>query len=310
MTKKLLSNIFWLFIVPFYNLIYYFINKSNVILITGWSLNIGNKVYKRNFGDDIVSSARQIGIDNAQGEYTIHADPDDWCDNTMLEEMYIRAVSLNVDVVMVDFYHEMKTHTLKTIQKPTEEFSNAVLHDMFIGKIWGTLSSKLIRRSCYREYDVNVPKDVNLWEDLYVCCSLFKNPITVSYLPKAFYHYDNSSNDNSIVRKITLKSVYHQDYFIKHFADIMTEEELYYRKEITLQRAFAGHVMKGKDLRKLYPEINNLYISKHKYDFLHPEALTCSWLLLNYPEKIVYPIYRFLEFFADKYRRIRQCIKY
>lgn len=53
MTKKLLSNIFWFFIVPFYNLIYYFINKSNVILITGWSLNIGNKVYKRNFGDDI-----------------------------------------------------------------------------------------------------------------------------------------------------------------------------------------------------------------------------------------------------------------
>ncbi|MCQ2326571.1 MAG: glycosyltransferase family 2 protein [Bacteroidales bacterium] len=260
--------------------------------------------HKENGG---VSSARQMGIDNAQGEYTIHADPDDWCDTTMLEEMYSRAVSLNVDVVMVDFYHEMKNHTLKTSSEPTEESSNAVLHDMIIGDVWGTLWAKLVRTSCYREYDVKFPKGINLWEDLYVCCSLFKNPITVSYLPKAYYHYDNTSNEGSLVRNKTLKSVYHQDYFIKHFADIMTEEELYYRKQQTLLRAF--YVMNGSDLRKLYPEINNLYVHKHKYDFTHPEALSCAWVLLNCPKKIIYLIYRFLEFFAEQYRRIRRHIK-
>ena len=41
--------------------------------------------HKENGG---VSSARQCGIDNAYGEYTIHTDPDDWVESTMLEELY------------------------------------------------------------------------------------------------------------------------------------------------------------------------------------------------------------------------------
>lgn len=39
--------------------------------------------HKENGG---VSSARQKGLDEAIGEYTIHADPDDWVEPTMLEE--------------------------------------------------------------------------------------------------------------------------------------------------------------------------------------------------------------------------------
>ena len=41
--------------------------------------------HKENEG---VSSTRQCGIDNAKGEYTIHADPDDWVEPDMLEELY------------------------------------------------------------------------------------------------------------------------------------------------------------------------------------------------------------------------------
>ena len=38
-----------------------------------------------------VSQVRQCGIDNAKGEYTIHADPDDWVEPDMLEELYKKA---------------------------------------------------------------------------------------------------------------------------------------------------------------------------------------------------------------------------
>lgn len=37
-----------------------------------------------------VSVARQTGIDAAIGDYTIHIDPDDWVDPTMLEELFIK----------------------------------------------------------------------------------------------------------------------------------------------------------------------------------------------------------------------------
>ena len=51
-----------------------------------------------------VSSARQYGLDHAEGEYVIHADPDDWVEPTMLEELYQNAVQNNADMVICDFW--------------------------------------------------------------------------------------------------------------------------------------------------------------------------------------------------------------
>lgn len=48
--------------------------------------------------------ARQCGIDNACGEYTIHADPDDWADPTMIEVMYRKAKETDADMVIADYY--------------------------------------------------------------------------------------------------------------------------------------------------------------------------------------------------------------
>ena len=47
------------------------------------------RVFRKNNGG--VSSARQCGIDNVVGEYSIHVDPDDWVEPTMLEELYEKA---------------------------------------------------------------------------------------------------------------------------------------------------------------------------------------------------------------------------
>ena len=57
--------------------------------------------HKENGG---VSSARQKGQDEAQGEYTIHADPDDWVEPTMLEELYKKAKEDDADMVICDYY--------------------------------------------------------------------------------------------------------------------------------------------------------------------------------------------------------------
>ena len=58
-------------------------------------------IHKENGG---VASARQCGIDNATGEYTIHADPDDWVEPNMLQELYNKAKELDADMVICDFY--------------------------------------------------------------------------------------------------------------------------------------------------------------------------------------------------------------
>ena len=75
-----------------------------------------------------VSSARQCGLDNAQGEYTIHADPDDWVEPDMLQELYTEAQRTNADMVICDFLQECangKTQYIK--QQPKALNSETVL---------------------------------------------------------------------------------------------------------------------------------------------------------------------------------------
>ena len=63
-------------------------------------------VHKKNEG---VSAARQTGVELAQGEYVIHADSDDWVDQTMLEELYAKAENDDADVVICDFFSNTDT---------------------------------------------------------------------------------------------------------------------------------------------------------------------------------------------------------
>ena len=56
-----------------------------------------------------VSSARQMGQEEAVGEYTIHVDPDDWVEPTMLEELYAKAEADDADMVICDFFLDTKS---------------------------------------------------------------------------------------------------------------------------------------------------------------------------------------------------------
>ena len=50
-----------------------------------------------------VAAARQRGVDMAQGLFSIHVDPDDWVELTMLEELYAKAVECQADMVICNF---------------------------------------------------------------------------------------------------------------------------------------------------------------------------------------------------------------
>lgn len=142
-----------------------------------------------------VSAARQCGIDHAQGEYTIHTDPDDWVEPTMLEELYAKAKEEDADMVICDFY-ENRLNT-QTYIKQTPSLVNEELLVQLFSIVMGSTCNKLIRHSCYRKYKVHFPTEFNYCEDLYVVTSFVKQNISVSYLNKAFYHYVKDNNPMS-----------------------------------------------------------------------------------------------------------------
>ena len=155
--------------------------------------------HKQNEG---VAMARQMGVDNAKGEFCIHADADDWMDPTMLEELYAKAKAEDADVVIADYFISSKHGETVCKQRPSELSPEQVLQDLFDNKLFGALWHKLVRTDLYRKYNAKFFKGINHCEDLLIWVQLLQHlEVKVSYLPKAYYHY--VVNDNSITRHFT-----------------------------------------------------------------------------------------------------------
>lgn len=222
-------------------------------------------IHKENGG---VASARQCGIDNATGEYTIHADPDDWVEPTMLDELYNKAVEENADMVVCDYYQYKQNKDYYVSQAPRSLEAKDLLRQYLAQELHGSLCNKLIKKEIYSKYEITLPKDIIRWEDLFVVCSILTNTIKVTYLAKAFYHYDQTINPNSIVRKTTMKGMKSQILFVDHFMNILPEnefrDELYIIKASTKELAYSCGLLKEKEIIELYGEINTEYIKSAK----------------------------------------------
>ena len=153
--------------------------------------------HKENGG---VSSARQCGMDNALGEYAIHADPDDWVEPDMLEELYKKAKESDADMVICDFYYEFKNGTKYAKQRPTLLNHKVVLRGL-LQQLHGSCCNKLVRRACYSDFKIQFPLGLSFCEDLFVNICLLSHEIKVGYLAKAFYHYDLAINTGSLIHK-------------------------------------------------------------------------------------------------------------
>ena len=156
--------------------------------------------HKENGG---VASARQCGIDHAKGEYTTHVDPDDWVEPTMLEDLYRKAKEEGADMVLSDFYLEYRDNMKYERQQPSSLKIKSILLDLLVkGKLRVNLCGRLIRLSCYRDNDIKFPLHLKRGEDSCVLIMLVCKMKKISYLPCAYYHYDQYSNQNSLTRTL------------------------------------------------------------------------------------------------------------
>jgi glycosyltransferase involved in cell wall biosynthesis len=149
-----------------------------------------------------VAMARQTGINNAIGEYSIHVDADDWIEPTMLEELYNTAQNNNSDIVIADYIINTNNTQRFIKQKPASLQPENILIDIFDNKLFGALWNKLIRTDLFTRYNIKFIPNINHCEDVLFLVQLLQNKkITISYFPKAFYHYQ--INNFSITQNFT-----------------------------------------------------------------------------------------------------------
>ena len=150
----------------------------------------------RNAHNQGIAEVRNIGVENARGEYIIHCDSDDWVHREMYQQLLHQALANNADMVFCDYYevYGNRLNYISQIANTTKELylRETVTLKNFRAALW----TRLIRRSLYNSLDFLWQKGVNVGEDISIIPRLVYYANTVSHIPKALYYY-NSSNPDS-----------------------------------------------------------------------------------------------------------------
>jgi glycosyltransferase involved in cell wall biosynthesis len=249
--------------------------------------------HKENGG---VSSARQYGVDQLSDDsvYSIHVDPDDWVEPTMLESLYTKAVESDADMVICDFYYSLPDEDVYIRQNPMSEKPEQVLGELFMG-LHGSLCNKLIKSAYYKENGIRFPVGLDYCEDLFVNVALLQRIGKVAYLPKAFYHYDQYSNPNPATRNENCSRIdFTRTEIVKRVRTILKNDLKnwqYYLFEV--HNAFSilnGGNMSMKAFRDFFHDIP-MSVLLHRHTGYVRTFLTCLAVHLHFSRSIVIRFY-------------------
>ena len=218
-----------------------------------------------------VSIARQVGIDNVCGEYSIHIDPDDWVESNMIEELYNKVKSDDADMVICDYFkHEggvqQYINQRPNLLEPIKIIEQMLTTNMY-PQLYGSCCNKLVRCSCFNSSDNLIrfePEDLSLGEDVVFNCRLLMSTVhRVSYLNKAFYHYEVRSNSlcSTLEKNI--------GYLIKIQEEIVKDKKILDTLSLKPQHLQILFDKKEfKEMKDLYPYTQQKIIQKYPHSFL------------------------------------------
>ena len=197
-----------------------------------------------------MSSARNLGLDNAVGEYIAFVDSDDYVEIFFLEKLYNRAIETESDVVICDYYglneEEKRYFKCHMLFSPEEKREYLLSPPM----VW----NKLIKKSVMDKIRF---KEGIFYEDLDICMRLLPLINKISFVDEPLYNYYIQHSGSIMTQKE----------FNLHLLDIFTvledakkmHEADYYRE---IEYIYITHLLRTATLRFLdYPNTGE-YLAK------------------------------------------------
>lgn len=199
-----------------------------------------------------LSDARNWGLNAAAGTYSIFLDPDDGVPHNYIE-LLVKAVKAGHDFYIFDFYYcksdGKRELSLQGPYKGPEHFIKSLL----VGSFHGSVCTKLIKTSLYKQYRISFPVGISISEDLLTVVKLLQKNLDVCYVNEPIYYYNV---DNSILTSTR------ENKFFKQSAWII--EQL---QKIDGKNQFEKQILHRKINLKFNIKRNNITNVKLTYNF-------------------------------------------
>lgn len=156
--------------------------------------------HKENGG---VSSARNLGLDNAQGEWITFVDSDDWIEPILIEScVAVIRKKHNIDVIRYGYYEEESLNK-QIIRCSSNENDIIFSLNTFFEKCdnycyWGFVWNTAFRRDLIRE--LRFDENINYCEDHIFTYEYMIRCKTMRFLSLPLYHYQTFSQGLSCIK--------------------------------------------------------------------------------------------------------------
>lgn len=239
--------------------------------------NIDNRFKLLSQPNSGVASARQLGLDNASGEYIIHCDSDDLMTEKAVEYLY-NSIYENKSNISIGAYVEQSDKSNKIIVE-NENNKKQFLLNIITGKYRGSLWNKLISKDLY--VNLCFDKDINYMEDLLILVKILnKDKVKISTIDDVVYFYRKV--DISYTNNISHKSILDSIYVTEKICKIAS---LFFDKKVTSYvknklRAFILLNSK-KSTRTIFPNSKLAFLKDEQLALKHKLIIILDFLYLN-----------------------------
>lgn len=159
-------------------------------------------IHKENGG---VSSARNAGLDIAQGEYVGFVDSDDYIDNQMYEVLLKQTQKFNTELSFCNFFDvdekgkkESSNMEYKCILTKKEVMSGMFQNNNENFALW----NKLVKREKLK--NIKFDENIKIYEDALFCFQMIENVNSISFCKNNLYFY--TDREGSTLMEENIKS--------------------------------------------------------------------------------------------------------